>query len=128
MSLAETKSLNLHQADGDTLSVSYADTYTFTQPTPSASWSVTHNMNKYPSVTIVDSAGNIVEGETIEATPAAILAAGQSQKSIWYKFILPTTRSVRVTMAQPGSAITAGDAGFTVYKTNNDIYTIVLRC
>jgi hypothetical protein len=62
---AETKTLNLHQADGDTVSVSYTDTYTFTQPIPSASWSVTHNMNKFPSVTIVDSAGNIVEGETV---------------------------------------------------------------
>ena len=62
---AETKSLNLHQADGDTISVSYTDTYTFTQPTPSATWVVTHNMNKFPSVTIVDSAGNIVEGETV---------------------------------------------------------------
>jgi hypothetical protein len=65
---AETKSLNLHQADGDTVSVSYTDTYTFTQPVPSASWSVTHNMNKFPSVTIVDSAGNIVEGETVYNT------------------------------------------------------------
>src|SRR6185295_1485671 len=27
-------------------------------------------------------------------------------------------RSVRVTLAQPGSAITAGDAGFAVYKIN----------
>lgn len=62
---AEVKSLNLHQADGDTVSVSYTDTYTFTQPVPSSSWSVTHNMNKFPSVTIVDSAGNIVEGETV---------------------------------------------------------------
>jgi hypothetical protein len=65
---AETKTLNLHQADGDTVSVSYTDTYTFTQPTPSATWVVTHNMNKFPSVSIVDSAGNIVEGDTIYNT------------------------------------------------------------
>ena len=65
---AETKTLNLHQADGDTVSVSYTDTYTFTQPTPSDTWVVTHNMNKFPSVSIVDSAGNIVEGDTIYNT------------------------------------------------------------
>lgn len=62
---AETKTITLHQTDGDTVSVSYTDTYTFTQPTPSATWVVTHNMNKYPSVSIVDSAGNIVEGDTV---------------------------------------------------------------
>ena len=65
---AETKTLSLFQSDGDTVTVSYTDTYTFTQPVPSASWSVTHNMNKFPSVTIVDSAGNIVEGETVYNT------------------------------------------------------------
>lgn len=62
---AETKTLHLNQADGGSVDVSYTDTYTFIQPTPSSSWSVTHNMNKFPSVTIVDSAGNIVEGETV---------------------------------------------------------------
>lgn len=59
---AETKSLNLHQADGGTVSVSYVDTYTHTQSSPSSTWTITHNMNKYPSVTIVDSAGTTVDG------------------------------------------------------------------
>src|SRR6185369_6536455 len=71
-------------------------------------------------------AATIQAGETFAP---AILVAGQSQKSIWYKFSLPTTRSIRVTLAQPGSLITAGDAGFAVYKTtsclpvNSDIST-----
>ena len=29
----------------------------------SATWSVTHNLNKYPSVTIVDTAGTVITGE-----------------------------------------------------------------
>jgi hypothetical protein len=31
--------------------------YTHTQSTPSSSWSITHNLGKRPSVTVVDSAG-----------------------------------------------------------------------
>lgn len=38
-------------------------TYTHTQNTPSAAWSITHNLGKRPSVTIVDSGGNEVIGE-----------------------------------------------------------------
>jgi hypothetical protein len=30
--------------------------------TPNIEWTAIHNMNKYPSVTVVDSAGSIVEG------------------------------------------------------------------
>jgi|GEM_PF-494699 len=54
-----------------------------------------------------------------ETYAPAIFVAAQNQKSVWYKFTLPTTRKVRVTLAQQGTAITAGDAGFTVYKTGN---------
>src|SRR5688572_20433610 len=56
--------------------------------------------------------------QTGETFAPAILTAGQSVKSLWYKFTLPTTRSVKVTLGQTGSAITAGDVGFTVYKAN----------
>ena len=38
-------------------------TYAHNQSTASASWSIAHNLNKYPSVTITDSAGDEVEGE-----------------------------------------------------------------
>ena len=36
--------------------------YLYTQETPSTEWTVEHNLNKYPAVTVVDSAGNEVEG------------------------------------------------------------------
>jgi hypothetical protein len=57
--------------------------------------------------------------ETGETFAPAIFVAGQYRKSIWYKFTIPTNRSVRVTLAQNGSPIAAGDAGFAVYKTTN---------
>lgn len=38
-------------------------TYIHTQSSPSDTWIITHNLEKYPSITIVDSAGSVVEGE-----------------------------------------------------------------
>lgn len=38
-------------------------TYTHTQSSASTSWVITHNLNKKPSVTIVDSGGNVQIGE-----------------------------------------------------------------
>jgi gliding motility-associated-like protein len=58
----------------------------------------------------------IENGETFAP---ALLVASLNQKSIWYKFTLPTTRSIRVTLSQPGVVITAGDVGFAVYKSNS---------
>ena len=37
--------------------------YAHEQMVPSAEWTVTHNLNKYPAVTIVDSAGTEVVGD-----------------------------------------------------------------
>lgn len=37
----------------------YANTYIHEQAIASDTWVITHNLNKYPSVTIVDSAGNV---------------------------------------------------------------------
>src|SRR5512147_1740156 len=62
------------------------------------------------------SSATVQPGETFAP---AILVAVQTQKSIWYKFSLPTTRAVRVTLAQTGTAITSGDVGFAVYKTTS---------
>lgn len=61
--------------------------------------------------------------QTGETFAPAIVVASQNQKSIWYKFTLSTTRSIRVKLMQPGSAITAGDAGFAVYKTEDCLPT-----
>ena len=38
-------------------------TYTFTKLTPDITWRINHNLDKYPSVTIVDSAGTVVFGD-----------------------------------------------------------------
>lgn len=38
-------------------------TYVHSQGVASSTWSITHNLNKYPSVTVVDSAKNTIEGE-----------------------------------------------------------------
>jgi hypothetical protein len=40
-------------------------TYAYPQDVPSDTWVVTHNMNKYPSVSVVDSAGSAVVGEVL---------------------------------------------------------------
>lgn len=37
--------------------------YVHVQTTPVTTWYVEHNLNKYPSVTIIDSAGSLVVGE-----------------------------------------------------------------
>jgi hypothetical protein len=38
-------------------------TYLHNQSTPSNIWNIEHNLDKYPSVTVVDSGGSVVEGE-----------------------------------------------------------------
>lgn len=37
--------------------------FEYTQATPSSTWEIEHNLGKEPSVSVVDSAGNIVEGD-----------------------------------------------------------------
>ncbi len=54
-----------------------------------------------------------------EAFAPSIAASGLNKKSAWFKFSLPTTRSVRVSLEQPGAAIAQSDIGFTVYKSSN---------
>lgn len=43
--------------------VSQDSNFVYTQSAPSASWVVAHNLNKYCSVTVVDSADNVVFGD-----------------------------------------------------------------
>lgn len=38
------------------------ETFTYDQIAPSNTWDILHNLNAYPSVTVIDSAGNKVEG------------------------------------------------------------------
>jgi gliding motility-associated-like protein len=56
--------------------------------------------------------------QTDETFAPSIIVSGQNKKSIWYKFSLPTTRALRVSLAQPGNTIQAGNVGFAVYKAN----------
>ena len=43
--------------------VSLDANFVYSQGVPAATWVVTHNLNKYPSVTVVDSTDTIVYGE-----------------------------------------------------------------
>lgn len=43
--------------------------YVHTQSDPSSTWSVNHNLNKYPAVSIVDTAGTEVEGNVTHTGP-----------------------------------------------------------
>lgn len=40
-------------------------TFVFEQAIPSNIWNIQHNLNKYPSVIIVDSAGSVVMGDVL---------------------------------------------------------------
>ncbi|MGZ3897591.1 MAG: gliding motility-associated C-terminal domain-containing protein [Flavisolibacter sp.] len=54
-----------------------------------------------------------------ESFSPAVTAAGQTQKSVWYRFTLPTTRSVSIVLGQYGALMAPGDLGLTVYKTSS---------
>ena len=41
---------------------SRTNTLEFNQMSPSNTWSIIHNLGKYPSVTVVDSGGTVVDG------------------------------------------------------------------
>jgi hypothetical protein len=41
-----------------------ASTYTHTQGVASTTWTITHNLQRHPSVSIVDTGGNIIYGHT----------------------------------------------------------------
>ena len=50
--------------DGD--KVYWTDaTFTHNQTSTSATWTITHNLNKYPSVTVIDSADTVVQGTIV---------------------------------------------------------------
>ena len=38
-------------------------TFPFTQTSPSAQWNIQHDLGRYPSVTVVDSAAQVVDGD-----------------------------------------------------------------
>jgi hypothetical protein len=46
--------------------------YVFNQNTPSTTWTITHNLGRRPSVTVVDSAGTVVIGEVTYTSDNAL--------------------------------------------------------
>ena len=74
-----------------------------------------YGLGKFTSDNVDITNATIQTGETFAP---AILVAGQNKKSIWFKFTIPTTRSVRVNLKLPSNNIEPGDVGFTVYKTS----------
>lgn len=47
--------------------------FLYTQNTPSATWTISHNLTFHPNVTVVDSGGSVVEGEISYPNPATVL-------------------------------------------------------
>jgi hypothetical protein len=45
------------------LSSAGAPTYVFSQNTPSTTWEITHNLGKFPSITVIDTGNTVVNGE-----------------------------------------------------------------
>lgn len=52
-----------------------ATTVTFNQSSASASWTIIHNLSRFPSVTVVDSAGTTVEGDVQYLSANALTVA-----------------------------------------------------
>ncbi len=52
-----------------------------------------------------------------------IVKIGNCFKTVWYKFKIPTTRNVQVSLRQKDSLIPQIFVGFTIYKTNNCNYS-----
>jgi hypothetical protein len=63
----ETKNLSV-DASGNIIEVTPAVSdkhFVFTQAQPSAAWAIQHNLGKFPSITVVDTANTVVYGEYI---------------------------------------------------------------
>ncbi len=50
---------------GEELGIIYDKTFVYNQVISSDVWEITHNLNKYPAVTVVDSGGTVVIGEIV---------------------------------------------------------------
>ena len=46
-----------------TLSSQHAPTFVFTQVAPATVWNIQHNLNNFPSITVIDNAATVVSGE-----------------------------------------------------------------
>lgn len=50
---------------GEELGIVYDKTFVYNQAISSDVWDIEHNLDKYPSVTVVDSGGSVVVGEIV---------------------------------------------------------------
>lgn len=57
--------LTIHRRNSLDLSITYRSGYIYNQGAPSNTWVINHNLNKNPSITIVSSAGEEVEGAVV---------------------------------------------------------------
>ena len=64
ITVVEPASSNLQIGTGGGISSPHG-TYTHSQSSASSTWIITHNLNCKPSVTIVDSGGNVQIGEVL---------------------------------------------------------------
>lgn len=49
--------------------------FIYTQASPSASWIVTHNLNRFVSVTLLNAGGVVVEADIVETSPTVTTIA-----------------------------------------------------
>jgi hypothetical protein len=64
-STTTNRSVKLTYRDNTFISDNFNFAYIHDQSVPASSWSITHNLNKYPSVTIVDTANSEIIGEVV---------------------------------------------------------------
>ncbi len=57
--------ITIQRRNSPDLSITYRSGYIYNQGVPSNTWVINHNLNKNPSVTIVSSAGEEVEGAVV---------------------------------------------------------------
>jgi len=53
-----------NQVDFEVVNIPTDANFIFTQSIPSATWTITHNLNKFPSVSVVDTANQLMYGDT----------------------------------------------------------------
>ena len=64
-STTTNRNIKLTYRDNTFISDSFNYAYIHDQSIPASTWSITHNLNKYPSVTIVDPANSEIIGEVV---------------------------------------------------------------
>ena len=56
---------DMHGPHTETVYDGRTETHVFEQASASVEWTIEHNLNRYPSVTVVDSAGSVCVGEVL---------------------------------------------------------------